>query len=338
MSVFQLDEWWHVQTSLTEEFDIGCLAVGNVDNSNPPVDKIVLGSQQGMLRVYNPVRPQYRVEDLVLEEPLGDPILQLLLGQFIPSDDSIGLAVLHPRRLVIYEVNAQAGKDGKGVNFHSLRRCYEHSLGIDGKHFTAYNMISGPFGGVKGRDMLMVQSLDGKLQIFEQSANAFTRQLVDCLVPHPLAYLPRLDAFIATNYAFHAECYRYQVLASSQTDIGGRSGGPQTTGAFGLTALRSALVEWSINLGEPCRQILEGNFSGSEVSSRSSGEVLILCDQSLFLIKVNANSFETHALDLNITLGIWRDHATKKIGSRTIVYVCLQVQCKGTAQFPLGLQ
>ena len=29
--------------------------------------------------------------------------------------------------------------------------------------------------------MIVVQSLDGKLQIFEQTANAFTRQFVDCL-------------------------------------------------------------------------------------------------------------------------------------------------------------
>ena len=100
--------------------------------------------------------------------------------------------------------------DGK-ANYHSLRKAYEHNLGVEGKHFTAYNMISGPFGSARGRDMFMVQSLDGKLQIFEQSATAFTRQLMDCLLPGPMAYLPRLDAFVSTNYATQAECYRYQV-------------------------------------------------------------------------------------------------------------------------------
>jgi Bardet-Biedl syndrome 9 protein len=92
-----------------------------------------------------------------------------------------------------------------------MRKAYEHELGVEGKHFTAYNMTSGSFGGARGRDMFMVQSLDGKLQIFEQSATAFTRQLVDCLLPGPVAYLPRLDAFVSTNYACQAECYRYQV-------------------------------------------------------------------------------------------------------------------------------
>lgn len=103
--------------------------------------------------------------------------------------------------------------DGK-ANYHSMRKAYEHNLGVEGKHFTAYNMISGPFGNARARDMFMVQSLDGKLQIFEQSATAFTRQLMDCLLPGPIAYLPRLDAFVSTNYATQAECYRYQVRAS----------------------------------------------------------------------------------------------------------------------------
>ena len=45
-----------------------------------------------------------------------------------------------------------------------------------------------------------------------------------------------------------------KVLASSQADVGARdssskSKGEILTGAFGLTSVRSALVEWSINLG-----------------------------------------------------------------------------------------
>jgi Bardet-Biedl syndrome 9 protein len=214
MSVFQLQDWWNVQICQSEEFDLGCMVVGNIDNADPPTSKIAVGSQQeGMLRIYNPTRPQYRVEDLILEESLGQPILQLLLGQFIPSDEHLGLAILFPKKLAVYEITPQGNKDGRGANYYTMRKCYDHILGVDGKHFTAYNMTVGAFGGVKGRDMFIIQSLDGKLQIFEQSANAFTRQLVDCLVPCPIAYLPRMDAFVTTNYACKAECYRYQVLA-----------------------------------------------------------------------------------------------------------------------------
>ena len=45
-----------------------------------------------------------------------------------------------------------------------------------------------------------------------------------------------------------------KVLASSQADVGARdtsskSKGEIITGSFGLTSVRTALVEWSINLG-----------------------------------------------------------------------------------------
>ena len=81
--------------------------MGNIDNSLPAMDKIVVGSLTGMLRIYSPTKPGYRIEDLVIEEDLGVPILQLLMGKFIPSTDSIGLAVLHPRKLSVYEITPQ---------------------------------------------------------------------------------------------------------------------------------------------------------------------------------------------------------------------------------------
>lgn len=57
--------------------------------------------------MYQPTKPGFRVEDLVLEENLNYPILQLLLGEFIPSTDIFGVAVLHPKRLVVYEIIPQ---------------------------------------------------------------------------------------------------------------------------------------------------------------------------------------------------------------------------------------
>ncbi len=107
MSVFRLQEWWSIKVAENEEFDHGCMIVGNIDNSNPATQKIAVGSFQGMFRMYQPTKAQYRVEDLVLEESLGSPILQLLLGKFIPSTDILGVAVLHPKRLVVYEIIPQ---------------------------------------------------------------------------------------------------------------------------------------------------------------------------------------------------------------------------------------
>lgn len=186
-------------------------------------------------------------------------------------------------------------KDGR-ANYYSMHKAYQHDLGIDGKHFTAYNMSSGLFGGVRGREMFVVQSMDGKLMILEQSAHAFSRQLSDCLIPGPIIYVPKTDAFVTVNFATTAECYRYQVLASSQSsDAGeGKSGGEAKSGSGGrnsngLTAVRSAMVEWSLKLGEPCRQVLEGNFSNSTSGEgRSAGhqsELLLVCDKTLFLVR-----------------------------------------------------
>lgn len=35
MSVFQLQDWWSVKVSENEEFDMGSMCVGNIDNANP---------------------------------------------------------------------------------------------------------------------------------------------------------------------------------------------------------------------------------------------------------------------------------------------------------------
>lgn len=104
MSVFQLQEWWAVKVSQDEEFDWSCFGIGNVDNVQPANNKVVVGSLNGILRVYYPARPNFRVEDLVLEENLGKPILQVLLGRFLPGTEQLGIAILHPRELVVYEV------------------------------------------------------------------------------------------------------------------------------------------------------------------------------------------------------------------------------------------
>ena len=157
-----------------------------------------------------------------------------------------------------------------------MEKLYEHHLGVDGQHFTAFNMCYGAFGGSDGRDVFLVQSLDGKIQIIEQTATAFSRQFHDCLIPGPIAYLPTQDAFVTATYANHIECYRYQVLANSQADVGakdaklsydekqngGRRDGPGSNlNAFGLVSVRNAMVEWSINVGEMCYDIIEGKFS-----------------------------------------------------------------------------
>lgn len=55
-----------------------------VSSSTDGADKIVTGSLSGMLRVFLPHQAGYRVDDLMLEQSLDAPILQLGLGRFQP--------------------------------------------------------------------------------------------------------------------------------------------------------------------------------------------------------------------------------------------------------------
>ena len=113
MSLFTLKEWWGVSVGNSaggeggqeEEFDVGSMVVGNIDNATKASDKIAVASLSGNLRIYHPTQRSYGVTDLIYEDNLGDPILQLLLGHFIPTSAStISLAVLHPRCVIIVVV------------------------------------------------------------------------------------------------------------------------------------------------------------------------------------------------------------------------------------------
>ena len=97
----------------------------------------------------------------------------------------------------MYTIEAVGGT-GASASYFKLGKAYSHQLGISGEHFSAYNMVYGPFGGAygnvmskdflsstpsyivlmmrflfvifcfsKGQDLICVQSLDGVLQFFE---------------------------------------------------------------------------------------------------------------------------------------------------------------------------
>ena len=133
--------------------------------------------------------------------------------------------------------------------------------------------------------MLMIQSMDGKLQIFEQNSQVFMRQLSDCLIPCPIAYIPQIDAFIINNYSCQLECYRYQVLASTQKEVRSDESKERDSTKTATSKIKGALVEWNLNLGEPCVQIACGCFSGTDMGEKYPIEILILCEQSIFLLK-----------------------------------------------------
>jgi hypothetical protein len=76
------------------------------------------------------------------------------------------------------------------------------------------------------------------------------------------------------------------VLVNAQGAIGDTGGGGGSA-AFGLSAVRNAMVEWSLNLGEDVLQIVDGKFGGGGGTDKKISEhILVLCEHSVFLLKV----------------------------------------------------
>jgi Bardet-Biedl syndrome 9 protein len=283
MSLFQAREWWATTSGADEEYDNGCVCVANADNDESGDAKIVTGSFQGTLRVFYPRQADFRIEDLVLEERLNAPILQIEAGRFIPNSNQLGIAVLHPRKLVVYSLQAMGGA-GSSASYFELQKCYEHTLGKGGEHFTAYNMCYGSFGGAYGRDLICVQSMDAQLQVFEQDSQAFTRQLRS-LVPGPLCYAPKIDAIITATTKLQVECYKYQMLASStaiQTSTKFSSAEEKSQSSASISAAKQVQTDWMCNVGETVVEIRVGRMTKGQSSGQS--DIIVLGEHSMFAI------------------------------------------------------
>lgn len=156
--------------------------MGNVDNSQESTPKIVTGSLQGRIRVHDPQISRSKSDDattLLLEMRLDAPILQLKLGRLVPHDTfSLALAILHPNKLAVYTCRARsstaktAGGTESGETSHfELASLYIHRFCVHGVQFNAYSMCLGPFGGALDHDLTLVQSMDGRVTIYEHDVS-----------------------------------------------------------------------------------------------------------------------------------------------------------------------
>ena len=57
----------------------------------------------------------------MLETNLEAPILGLAAGKFLPNTSNLGLAVLHPRKLVVYNVVAVGGT-GANASYYDVHK------------------------------------------------------------------------------------------------------------------------------------------------------------------------------------------------------------------------
>lgn len=271
MSLFKARDWWSTTVGEEEEFDLGCLCVANIDNATDELDKIIIGSYHGILRIFNPKPTKtddgwsgYKPEDVLLEASLPEPILQLEAGKFVSGTENLHLAVLHPRKIAVYKVGVTSGAVEHGRHFQ-LNMSFEHNL-----KRTAFNFCFGPFGGVKGRDFLCVQSMDGTVSIFEQESFSFCRFLPGALLPGPIRYMPKLDSFVTVSSTWQLECYKYQVLAVA-TDAKTKEESQNIKSGKRVT------WDWCYNLGEQALDLVVVNYENCPPSILVLGERNIFC-------------------------------------------------------------
>ena len=120
MSLFSMRDVWTHRVGAGEEYDRGCIIVGNVDGGNIEeearrsvlekgrVNKVVTGSLDGILRIFYPTHGNFDPADLLLEQQLDGPVLQLAIGRFSSASATMELAVLHPRTLSVFRVVSDA--------------------------------------------------------------------------------------------------------------------------------------------------------------------------------------------------------------------------------------
>uniref|UniRef100_A0A182QYT0 PTHB1 N-terminal domain-containing protein n=1 Tax=Anopheles farauti TaxID=69004 RepID=A0A182QYT0_9DIPT len=286
MSLFKVRNWWKTQCPTVEpaydSFSLHCTRLGIEEGEK---DSLVVGCHSGQLCIYRPSGGASTVPDLDAEEEgtppndqsgssdpfenvfqhadvifevqLPDPVLGVSSGKFTTtnkSDPRLQLAVLHPVRLCIYQIVTVDGLADHGDHTR-LVMLYDHALSKP-----AFSLCHGPFGGVKGREFLCVQHLDGSLRFFEQDGISYERMLAtDRNIPSPLHYIPRVDCFVTVAPSWVLECYRYQDVAEA------------------LESVRRHDPIWSLCVGEYALDLQVHQISNTESVVVILGENNLLC-------------------------------------------------------------
>ncbi|KAJ9513997.1 hypothetical protein QJQ45_021078 [Haematococcus lacustris] len=271
-------DWWVTQCgSGAEEFDGGCLCLGNIDNDPHEAVKLATGSLSGVLRIYQPKDRDFKPEDLLLEQELEQAILQLELAHglqvvcgmmFCCSMEGMQLAVLHPRKLAVYLVR------NMGTQYLQASKLYEHPM-----EHTAANMCFGSFGGVQGQDYICVQSYDGQLSFYECESFAFARYLPSFLIPGPLAYVAASDSFVTCSAGFELECYKYKSLAAAS---GEKQAEGKPVGGANLQVGKRVTADWKVILGESAVDLRCGRLSKGLQAYQA--DIVVLCEHHVFVV------------------------------------------------------
>ncbi|CAH0555834.1 unnamed protein product [Brassicogethes aeneus] len=206
MSLFKTREFWCTRSEDDEYFDQNSLIVTRLNTES---DFIVTGSHSGVLKVFKPssevqenkALSGFKPTDLLIEQIIGNAILQVGAGRLISGSLNFQIAVLHSRILSIYTLSTKEGSTEYGTQ-NLLHVLYEHHL-----KRSAANFVIGPFGGIGNRDFVCVQSLDGLLVFFEQESPSFSCFLPDFLLPSPMSFVFKTDSFVTCSSNWCVESY-----------------------------------------------------------------------------------------------------------------------------------
>ena len=258
MSIFESKEFWStiVSKNKDEEFDRNSISIGNI-GSIPSKNKICVGSFSGYLRIFSPSFGNYSPNTLIFEKKMEEPILQTEIGYFSKVNGNVEhLAILLIHKLIIY----------KFTDFKPGTETieYEHKLKRNG-----HNLTKARVGG-KSYDIILVQSIDGALSIYEGENFINMVILSEVFFPGQIGYLTQKDTIVISNTAYEIECYNFNNLASLKSN------------AIGSGKVKEFNHIWKANLGELSTQmqIILNKFNKKE-------EIVVLTETLLNLIDAN---------------------------------------------------
>lgn len=314
-SLFQLRDYWS-QSFPGEEFSPSAVAVGDLDNLDT-VDKVAIGSFQGVLRILLPgsARDDVRAADCLYERKFDAPILQLASGRFLPVSADVSrnmLAVLFPRRLALMNVERCGDAGGGSGNAEKVMEVYYKCEVHFETHFdhTVCNFAYGPFGRTN-HDMICVQSMDGQLSIVDYNKVICQRFFPSnqFLIPGCLTYCWERDTFLTNNSSMFLMCYEFSNIANSigsefkERRCAGNDEADAIAASGGSAGAKIAPI-WAFNLCddavaiETCRLIrgLPAN----------DANIVVLCPYNLFVLSLNGECLFSKRLDVETcSLGIY---------------------------------
>lgn len=335
-SLFQLRDYWYT-TFTDEEFSAAAFTVGDVDNEDT-VDKIVIGSFQGNLRIIRPgtARGQMSAADVLYEKNYGEPILQVECAPLLPPSTRGGpcknlIAVLFPRRLQLLLVLAHGKTAAEQQAEHATTETGEDAAATALNHYceckvyyethfdhTLYNFVTGRFGR-SPYAMVCVQSMDGQLSIVDHNKVLYRRFLSSnqFLVPGCLAYCAQRDYFLTNNSSLFVMCYSYGTLTNStgseekqpradQVEGEDSSSGPYSPRYLspndrmgGGGGGMKLMPTWAFNAGDDVVDIAVCRVTRG--LGLDDAEIVVLCPYTLHILSLSGECRMMKRLDVETT-------------------------------------